>query len=101
MITRAPRQRHDGPRGILTRRADVARAVDDKQVPDVVRLLKLVQHRGLGIVAHARRAQLVDRPPLREHFVVRPHNLDPPASSISRPVATMSSAILRSLSEKW
>src|SRR3989449_980176 len=77
MITRAPRQRHDGPRGILTRRADVARAVDDKQVPDVVRLLKLVQHRGLGIVAHARRAQLVDRPPLREPFLVRPHNLDP------------------------
>src|SRR5205809_4440004 len=77
MITRAPRERHDGPRGILTRRADVARAVDDKQVPDVMRLLKLVQHRGLGIVAHARRAQLVDRPPLREHFLVRPHNLDP------------------------
>src|SRR5712692_6022244 len=101
MITRAPRQRHDGPRGILTRRADVARAVDDQQVPDVVRLLKLVHHRGLGIVAHPRGAQLVDGPPLREHLSSVPTTSIPAASSISRPVATMSAAILRSLSENW
>src|SRR5437867_3562031 len=77
MVTRAPRQRHDGPRGILTRRADVARAVYDKQVPDVVRLLKLVQHRRLGIVAHPRGAQLVDGPSRSQHLAIDAHHLDP------------------------
>src|SRR5205809_7261101 len=77
MVTRAPRQRHDGPRGILARRADVARAVHDKQVPDVVRLLKLVQHRRLGIVAHPRGAQLVDGPSFREDLLVLAHHFDP------------------------
>src|SRR5438105_8304191 len=51
--------------------------VDDEQILHVVRLLELVQHRRLGVAPHARRAQLVNRPPLGEHLVVRAHDLDP------------------------
>src|SRR3989449_7523972 len=72
-----PRQRHDGPRGILTRRAHVARAVHHEQVAHVVRLLKLVQHRGLGVGPHACGAQLVYGPTFGEDLAINAHHFDP------------------------
>src|SRR5258705_13205016 len=76
MLAGAPRQRHDRPCGILARRTDVTRAVHHEEILYVVRLLELIQHRRLGIGAHARRAQLVDRPAFREDVLVDPDDLD-------------------------
>src|SRR5205085_4012144 len=60
VIARAPGERHDRPRRVLARGVDVAAAVNDEEVLDVVRLLKLVEHRSLRIVAHARRAEFMN-----------------------------------------
>src|SRR5258706_4221748 len=76
MLAGAPRQRHDRPRGILARRTHVTRAVHHEEILHVVRLLELVQHRRLRIGAHARRAQLVDRPAFGEDVLVDPDDLD-------------------------
>src|SRR3989441_5260319 len=65
------------PGGILTRRAHMTRPVHDEQVLHVVGLLELVEHRRLGVAAHPRRAQLVNGPPLGEHLLVGPYDLDP------------------------
>src|SRR5690349_9118661 len=67
VIARAPAESHNRPRRVLAGRADVAAAIDDEQVLDVVRLLKLVQHRSLRVRAHARRAEFVYGPSFCEH----------------------------------
>ena len=48
----------------------MAAAVDDEEVLHVVRLLKLVEHRRLRIIPHARGAELVNGPAFRENLFV-------------------------------
>ena len=55
-----PAQRGDGQRRILVGVADKRRGVGDEQILAVPRLAILIQHGGLGIVAHLRGAHFVD-----------------------------------------
>src|SRR5215831_7042955 len=64
-VAGAPAQRHDRPRGILATGVDERTAIDDEQILYIVRLLKLVQNRCLGVVAHARGAKFMNRPAFR------------------------------------
>src|SRR5580692_415201 len=75
VIARAPAQRHNRPGWILAAGADKGAAVHYKQILHVMRLLKLVQYRGFGIVSHARRSKFVDRPSFRKHAVAHIDNL--------------------------
>src|SRR5882757_6490766 len=76
IIARTPAQRHDGPSGILATGVDKGAAIDDEQILYVVRLLKLVQHRSLGIATHARGAHLMDGPAFSEHATADVYDLE-------------------------
>src|SRR6185295_13168932 len=76
IVTRPPGQSHDRPRRILTRRTDVAAAVDNKQVLYVVRLLKLIEHRSLRVGSHPRGAKLVNRPAFGQYVAADLDDLD-------------------------
>src|SRR6516162_5179377 len=66
IVAGAPAERHDGPGGVLTTGVDERAAVHHKQIFHVVGLLELVQHRSLGVVSHARSAQLMNGPAFGE-----------------------------------
>ena len=44
-------------------------AIHNQQILDIVTLLELIYHGRLGIGAHARSAEFVNRPTLRQHFI--------------------------------
>src|SRR5690349_13371360 len=60
-----PRKRHDAERHVFVWLAHHRRRVAHEQVFDIVRLAVAVQHGSFGILAHARRAGLVDDGPAR------------------------------------
>src|SRR5688572_9074692 len=59
-ITRPPRQREDGPGGILVGLRYERRAIGDEEIRAVVRPAARIHDRRPWIAAHARAAQLVD-----------------------------------------
>jgi len=81
-----PGQRHDRPRGVLTSPSHVARAGHTRAGWGRRGLLKTDQHESWDRCPCAR-VPARDRPPLREHFLVRPTTSIPRLSSIRGPVA--------------
>ena len=51
-------------------------AIHHEQVPDIMRLLKLIQDRGLRVAAHARSAQFMDGPALSQDTAIHMHNVE-------------------------
>ena len=76
----------------------MAAAVDDEEVPDVVRLLELIQDRRLPVRAHPGRAELVNRPALRQHRAIDVDDLEAGLLEHLLRRAAMSSHIFFSLS---
>ena len=62
VIARPHTKSHDGQGGILARRRGKAGAVHDKEIPNIVSLLELVQDGFLRISSHARDPDLVNGP---------------------------------------
>src|SRR5205823_11173684 len=77
VIRRAHGERQQGQRGIFLGGGNERGAVHHEKVLDLVRLVELGDKGLLRVVAHARRAFLVDTPPGRQRVGALAHDLDP------------------------
>src|SRR5215469_1639586 len=62
IIAGADAERHDGDGGVLASTGSETRPIHDKEILDVVALLKLIQDRFFRVIAHAGDPDFVDAP---------------------------------------